>query len=85
VHDVPRFGLDPFGWLAAAERIAGERKADLLFPTQEQVTVLEAPEYVRATIEASPALRWKAQNVKAWKSGDKSLAPRTRRRLRRDP
>jgi ATP-grasp domain len=42
VHDVPRFGLDPFGWLAAAERIAGERKVDLLFPTQEQVTVLSA-------------------------------------------
>jgi D-alanine-D-alanine ligase-like ATP-grasp enzyme len=42
VHDVPRFGLDPFGWLAAAERIAGERKADLLFPTHEQVTVLSA-------------------------------------------
>ncbi|MGJ4942242.1 ATP-grasp domain-containing protein [Bradyrhizobium sp. HKCCYLS1011] len=42
VHHVPRFGLDPFGWLAAAERIAGERKADLLFPTQEQVTVLSA-------------------------------------------
>jgi predicted ATP-grasp superfamily ATP-dependent carboligase len=42
VHDVPRFGRDPLGWLAAAERIAGERKADLLFPTQEQVTVLSA-------------------------------------------
>jgi hypothetical protein len=42
VHDVPRFGVDPFGWLAAAERIAGDRKADLLFPTQEQVTVLSA-------------------------------------------
>ena len=42
VHDVPRFGIDPFGWLAAAERIAGERRADLLFPTQEQVTVLSA-------------------------------------------
>ncbi|HVX78502.1 MAG TPA: ATP-grasp domain-containing protein [Bradyrhizobium sp.] len=42
VHDVPRFGLDPFGWLAAAERIAGTRKIDLLFPTQEQVTVLSA-------------------------------------------
>jgi predicted ATP-grasp superfamily ATP-dependent carboligase len=27
---------------AAAERIAGERKVDLLFPTQEQVTVLSA-------------------------------------------
>ncbi len=42
VHDVPRFGLDPFGWLAAAERIADERKVDLLFPTQEQVAVLSA-------------------------------------------
>ena len=42
VHDVPRFGLDPFGWLAAAERIAADRKSDLLFPTQEQVTVLSA-------------------------------------------
>lgn len=42
VHGVPRFGLDPFGWLAAAERIAGERNIDLLFPTQEQVTVLSA-------------------------------------------
>src|ERR1700732_5050427 len=35
---------------------------------------LGVPEAVRAAIEASPALRWKAQNVKAWKSGDKSLA-----------
>jgi len=42
VHSVPRFGLDPFGWLEAAERIAGESKTDLLFPTQEQVTVLSA-------------------------------------------
>jgi hypothetical protein len=37
------------------------------------------PESVRAAIEACPALRWKAQNVKAWKSGDKSLVPRVRR------
>ena len=32
-----------------------------------------------AAIEACPALRWKAQNVKAWKSGGNSLAPRVRR------
>ena len=38
---------------------------------------LGIPEPVRAAIETCPALRWKAQNVKAWKSGDKSLAPRT--------
>jgi hypothetical protein len=42
VHAVPQFGLDPFGWLDAAERIARERKIDVLFPTQEQVTVLSA-------------------------------------------
>lgn len=47
-------------------------------------SALGAPENVRAAIEASPALRWKAQNVKAWKSGDKSLAPRTRRGRQRD-
>jgi hypothetical protein len=40
---------------------------------------LDVPEAVRAAIEASPALRWKAQNVKAWKSGDKPSTPRRRR------
>ena len=55
VHDVPRFGLDPFGWLAAAERIAGERKTDLLFPTQEQVTVLSARrKYLRVATIVPP-------------------------------
>lgn len=45
------------------------------------------PESVRAAIEACPALRWKVQNVKAWKSGDKSLVPRVRggRRPSREP
>lgn len=42
VHAVPRFGSDPFGWFEAAERIAMERSIDVLFPTQEQVTVLSA-------------------------------------------
>ncbi len=55
VHDVPRFGLDPFGWLAAAERIAGERKIELLFPTQEQVTVLSARrKYLRVATIVPP-------------------------------
>jgi len=55
VHEVPRFGLDPFGWLAAAERIAGERKTDLLFPTQEQVTVLSARrKYLRVATIVPP-------------------------------
>jgi glutathione synthase/RimK-type ligase-like ATP-grasp enzyme len=42
VHAVPRFGDAPFAWLEAAQRLAGERNADLLFPTQEQVAVLSA-------------------------------------------
>jgi len=55
VHDVPRFGLDPIGWLAAAERIAGEHKIDLLFPTQEQVTVLSARrKYLRVATIVPP-------------------------------
>jgi predicted ATP-grasp superfamily ATP-dependent carboligase len=55
VHDVPRFGLDPFGWLAAAERIAAERKIDLLSPTQEQVTVLSARrKYLRVATIVPP-------------------------------
>jgi hypothetical protein len=45
---------------------------------------LDVPEPVRAAAAVSPALRWKAQNVKAWKSGDKSLALCTRR-ARRPP
>lgn len=40
---------------------------------------LDVPEPVRALIKASPALRWKVQNVKAWKSGDKSPTLRVRR------
>jgi len=45
-------------------------------------TRLNAPESVRTAIEASPALRWKAQNVRSWKSGDVTLAPRAKRRKR---
>jgi len=40
---------------------------------------LDVPDSVCTAIETCPALRWKAQNVKAWKTCDKSLAPRTRR------
>jgi len=40
VHRVPAYGTDPFGWLDAALAIAGQRHADVLFPTQEQVAVM---------------------------------------------
>ena len=50
---------------------AGERAfLDAVLDRGEiDASALEVPENVRAAIEASPALRWKAQNVKAWKSG----------------
>lgn len=43
---------------------------------------LDAPEEVRAAIEACPALRWKAQNVRTWKTGNPTHAKPTRRRRR---
>ena len=42
VHRVPRYGVDPFGWLDAAVAIYSAGGFDLLFPTQEQVAVLSA-------------------------------------------
>ena len=39
-HRVPEFGLSPFAWLDAAIDIVRRHRYDLLFPTQEQVTVL---------------------------------------------
>jgi glutathione synthase/RimK-type ligase-like ATP-grasp enzyme len=42
VHPVPPFGRTPLAWLAAADDIVRRRKIDVLFPTQEQVTVLAA-------------------------------------------
>ena len=44
VHGVPRYGVDPFGWLDAAVAIYRAGRFDLLFPTQEQVAVLSASE-----------------------------------------
>jgi hypothetical protein len=39
-HRVPAFGSDPFTWLDTAIDIVRRHRYDLLFPTQEQVTVL---------------------------------------------
>ncbi|MGH7120100.1 MAG: nucleotidyl transferase AbiEii/AbiGii toxin family protein [Acetobacteraceae bacterium] len=88
----------PAGWIESVTAECREKLASLFELTAGEMAFLDAvldrgeidatsldvPEPVRAAIEASPALRWKAQNVKAWKSGDKSLAPRTRRRQRGD-
>jgi hypothetical protein len=45
VHAVPPFGLHPLAWFDAACVIARRRRIDVLFPTQEQVTVLSAREH----------------------------------------
>lgn len=39
-HHAPAFGADPFEWLDVAIGVYREHGYDLLFPTQEQVTVL---------------------------------------------
>jgi len=67
--------LAPLFQLTAGERAFLESVLDR---GEIDVSSLDIPEPVRASIKASPALRWKAQNVKAWKSGDKP--PNRRRR-----
>src|SRR6516164_422174 len=47
VHAVPRFGDAPFAWLEAAQRLAGERKADLRFPVFVKRAVSTASSGVR--------------------------------------
>jgi hypothetical protein len=94
LHDryFDRFG-GPAVWIesvtvACRERLAplfqftvGERAFldDVLDRGEIDASPMGVPESVRAAIEACPALRWKVQNVRAWKSGNKSLAPRVRR------
>jgi predicted ATP-grasp superfamily ATP-dependent carboligase len=78
VHSVPEFGSDPFGWLDAALRIASHRKADLLFPTQEQVTVLSAQEKrltVPTIVPAFPVLRRVQDKVSAYRTLKEIGAP----------
>lgn len=42
VHAVPSFGVDPLAWFDTANAVVAARSIDMLFPTQEQVTVLSA-------------------------------------------
>jgi glutathione synthase/RimK-type ligase-like ATP-grasp enzyme len=71
VHSVPQFGSDPFGWLDAALQIARGRTADLLFPTQEQVTILSAQEErlsVPTIVPPFAALRRVQDKVSAYRT-----------------
>lgn len=82
----------PAGWIESVTAECREKLAPLFQLTAGErafldavldrgeidVSSLDIAESVRAAIEASPALRWKTQNVKAWKSGDKPPTPRRR-------
>lgn len=68
VHRVPPFGDDPVAWLEAAKRVARARHVDVLFPTQEQVTVLAAFAEalgVRTIVPAFAAIRRLQDKVSA--------------------
>ena len=65
--------LAPLFQLTAGERVF----LDVVLEHGEiDASSLDVPESTRTAIDACPALRWKVQNVKAWKAGAKSLAPR---------
>jgi hypothetical protein len=68
--------LTPLFQLTAGERAFLDAVLD---QGEIDASSLDVPESVRVAIEACPALQWKVQNIKAWKAGDKSLAPRVRR------
>ncbi len=71
VHQVPNFGADPFGWLDAAMAIARARRADLIFPTQEQAAILSAEEKrltVPTIVPPFAALRRVQDKISAWRT-----------------
>ncbi len=78
VHAVPRFGLDPFGWLEAAEHIAETRAIDLLLPTQEQAAVLSARERclrVATIVPPFPSLARLQDKISAYRTLSEIGAP----------
>lgn len=73
LHHVPRFADDPLAWCDAAKDIARRRDADLLFPTQEQVTVLSARQHALgvATVVPDFATLLRVQDkLSAWRTLD---------------
>lgn len=69
VHAVPPFGSQPLAWFEAARAIAHQRHVDVVFPTQEQVTVLSALESrlgVPTLVPPFAALRRVQDKLSAW-------------------
>ncbi|HEY2213790.1 MAG TPA: hypothetical protein VGH31_01950, partial [Acidimicrobiales bacterium] len=52
LHLVPSFGDDPLAWFEATLKVAKDEGVDVIFPTQEQVTVLshQLPRLIEARI-----------------------------------
>jgi hypothetical protein len=78
VHRVPPFARDPFAWLDAAVAVASATRADVLFPTQEQVTILSAfPERVpvRTLVPPFRALRRVQDKIAASRLLDEAGVP----------
>jgi predicted ATP-grasp superfamily ATP-dependent carboligase len=71
LHHVPRFADDPLAWFEAANHIASMRNIDVLFPTQEQVSVLSALHSrldVATVVPDFAALRRVQDKIEAWRT-----------------
>ena len=69
--------LEPLFAFAANERAFLDR---VLNDGIINASQLEAPEHIRAAIEACPALQWKAQNVRAWKGSPRARTASARKK-----
>jgi biotin carboxylase len=74
LHRVPHFGNDPLRWLDHVLAVAAAGKIDLIFPTQEQVTVLahQLPRVLQAGLATAvppfPALLRVQDKLSAWRT-----------------
>ena len=88
LHPVPAFGQDPLAWIEAAEKVAAERKIDLLFPTHEQVTVLSARQSrlkVATVVPAFEALLRVQDKISAFHTLDEAQIPQPHTILLKHP
>jgi len=78
VHRVPSFARQPLAWLEAAKTIARDRAMDVLFPTQEQVSVLSARRASLDVATIAPAfdsLRRVQDKISAYRTLQQAAVP----------
>ena len=81
VHPVPRFGAEPLAWMEAAAEVCLDRAIDILFPTQEQATVISAMQAglpVRTVVPAFASLRAVQDKLSAFRSLAEAGVPQPR-------